>query len=208
MARYFSSTQSVKRMKLGTSATRRSRGIMPARLRRAGAQGVSLSTVVVAATRATSRSGARSRPEERFYFAQQQREMVLHGGPDYLVLQDAIAVDKYVAKADDPLVVGYPAGRGSIALLEAPQRFTDDLEATFHAKPEQFVPFVIGERSPARYFADRGGRVPDVFEVLRGLRLHRAAVGSCRSIAAGMDSSQCLRSRDRHCDRRAARAAL
>ena len=42
MARYFSSTQSVKRMKLGTSATRRSRGIMPARLRRAVAQGVSL----------------------------------------------------------------------------------------------------------------------------------------------------------------------
>ena len=42
MARYFSSTQSVKRMKLGISATRRSRGIMSARLRRAVAQGVSL----------------------------------------------------------------------------------------------------------------------------------------------------------------------
>src|SRR5438876_600775 len=35
MASYFSSTQSVKRMKLGTRATSKSRGIMPARLRRA-----------------------------------------------------------------------------------------------------------------------------------------------------------------------------
>lgn len=94
------------------------------------------------------------------------RQFPIDGIPDDFVVDDVISVDQKISERNDPSVILNTGQCMGVGFLQSVERFPDDLELSFDARPQKIVATVLF-KGPAIDEADdllRGN--PHIFKML------------------------------------------